>query len=35
MIDGRNFVDQTGKEHMITLQKLQLVKVTITRLDDY
>ena len=38
MIDGRNFPDQPRKndlKHMITLERLQLVKVMITQLDIY
>ena len=38
MIDGRNFFDQTVKkilEHMVTFEKLQLVKVMITQMDFY
>ena len=38
MIGGRNFFDQTiknGLQHIITLERLQLVKVMITQLDVY
>ena len=34
-IDGRNFIDQPIKNDMITLERLQLVKVMITQLDVY
>ena len=38
MIGGRNVVDQTiknGLQHIITLERFQLVKVMITQLDVY
>ena len=38
IIDGRNFFDQPIKmilKHMMTLERLQLVKAVITQLDAY